>query len=382
MERRHDIDALRAIAFAILILYHIGMLYVHDWGWHLKSSYQSEWLQIPMFTVNRWRMDLIFLISGISTAFIMSRLSVRQFAKARCVQLLLPFLFGVLVIVPVQPYCQGVAKGLVEPGFWSFLARYYTGYAWPAKAFDGWEYGFTWNHLWYLAYLIVYTVLLVALQKPLQSRLGVALQTKFVGLRGTALLTLPALPLLLYTATLQPHFPHKNNLIEDWYAHAMYFTMFIYGWWLGRNPDIWNALAAVRVRALALTVIFYAIYMTNRALASDDSPWLVFFAAWALRNLYIWAALCAILGWAHALLNRPFAWLPWAREAVYPWYILHQSLIVLIAYWVVPLKIGAFLEVSVVTIGTLFGCWFLTRALIRRQSMLRVFFGLRRRSET
>ena len=59
-----------------------------------------------------------------------------------------------------------------------------------------------------------------------------------------------------------------------------------------------------------------------------------------LRNLYIWTALCAILGWAHVLLNRPFRWLPWANEAVYPWYVLHQSLIVLFAYWLLPLQLG------------------------------------------
>ena len=73
MQRRHDIDALRALAFGLLILYHLAMLYVTDWGWHLKSSYLTEALQMPMLMMNRWRMDLIFLISGISTAFLLQR---------------------------------------------------------------------------------------------------------------------------------------------------------------------------------------------------------------------------------------------------------------------------------------------------------------------
>ena len=67
MQRRHDIDALRVIAFSLLILYHSAMVYVAGWDFHLKSSYQAEWLQYPMIALNRWRMPLLFLISGIAS---------------------------------------------------------------------------------------------------------------------------------------------------------------------------------------------------------------------------------------------------------------------------------------------------------------------------
>ena len=68
MPRRHDIDALRVLAFALLILYHTAMAYVDGWGFHLKSDYTAEWLQWPMLLVNRWRMQLLFLLSGIAIA--------------------------------------------------------------------------------------------------------------------------------------------------------------------------------------------------------------------------------------------------------------------------------------------------------------------------
>src|ERR1700741_3050984 len=64
MNRRHDIDALRALAFAFLILFHIGMLYIAGWDWHIKSRYTTPALDLPMIFLNRWRMDLIFLVSG------------------------------------------------------------------------------------------------------------------------------------------------------------------------------------------------------------------------------------------------------------------------------------------------------------------------------
>ena len=380
MKRRHDIDALRALAFGLLILYHLSMLYVTDWSWHLKSSYLSETLQIPMLAVNRWRMDLIFLISGISTAFLMQRTQLGEFLRQRSGRLLIPLLFGVLVIVPVQPYCQGVVNGLVEPGYLQFLGRYFTGHKWPPKAFDGWEYGFTWNHLWYLVYLWCYTVLLVLLQKPFASRAGQALRNAFTSLRGWRLLVWPFAPLLVFTVTLQPHFPQNNSLVGDWYAHAVYFTMFLYGWWLGINDTLWEELARLRKYALVLALASYALYMLVRVFSTDDSSPLVYLIVWVFRNLYIWATLCAILGWGHLLLNRPFRWLPWATQAVYPWYILHQSLIVLLAYWLVPMKLGPVLEPLLVGGGTVVTCWILTSGLIAQVNWLRPLFGLKRRS--
>ena len=64
--RRYDLDWLRVLAFGLLILYHTGMFYVADWGWHVKSVHQSEWLQLPMLLSNQWRMPLIFLVSGLA----------------------------------------------------------------------------------------------------------------------------------------------------------------------------------------------------------------------------------------------------------------------------------------------------------------------------
>lgn len=378
MLRRHDIDALRAIAFSLLIAYHLAMLYVFDWGWHLKSSYLSEFLQVPMLFVNRWRMDLIFLISGISAAIMLGKTTPGSFLRERSGRLLIPLVFGVLFIVPVQPYCQGVANGLVEPGFTQFLGRYYTGYAWPPKAFDGWQTGYTWNHLWYLIYLWCYTALLVALQKPLATRMGQGLRNAFAQLRGWRLLVWPFAPLLVITVTLQLQYPQNNALLNDWYAHAIYFTVFMYGYWLGTDKALWAELARLRKEALALGLMAYALYALTRTVFDDDSPPVTYLIVWSFRNLYIWAALIAILGWGHTLLNRPFRWLPWATQAVYPWYILHQSLIVLLAYWLVPLKLGPMVEPLLVGLGTVAGCWLITSLLVSKTDWLRVCFGLKR----
>jgi len=374
MKRRHDIDALRALAFALLILYHWAMVYIQDWGYHVKSSYTTQAIEIPMLFVNRWRMDLIFLISGVATAFMMRSRAPGTFVRERAGRLLIPLLFGMAVVVPIQPYAQGVMNGLVEPGFLQFLGHYYTGYPWPAGAFDGWREGVTWNHLWYLAYLFTYTMILVAL-RPLFERIP----NPFAALRGIRLVLYPVAPLIIYTFTLQPRFPETHNLVKDWFVHAMSLTMFLYGWWLGRDEGVWKELARMRKATLIVALAIFTAYIALIHSMNSDAPHpLGVIVARMFRNLYIWLALCTILGWGHALLNRPFKWLPFATEAVYPWYILHQSLIVLLAYWIIPLKVGPVVEPAVILIGTFAGCWALHVGVIRRSAFLRSVFGISR----
>ncbi len=371
MNRRHDIDALRAIAFALLILYHTAMLYVADWGFHIKSPYTTAWLQWPMILVNRWRMDLIFMVSGMAAAFLLRSDAPGRFFLKRTWRLLLPLAFGIAVVVPIQPYAQGVTNGLVKPGFLQFLVDYYGGKHWPKDAFDGWQYGFTWNHLWYLPYLWIYTGLLALLARPLASRIGTALRDRFCGLRGFWLMTLPALPFLAYTVNLAWDYPDSHDVVHDWYRHPMYFTVFLYGYLVARDAGFWTEALRLRWWTLgAAAAIAVAYYVVDERLPE------AVFLPFTLRNLYMWMSLLTILGWAHALLNKPFRWLPWATESVYPWYMLHQSLIIAIAFWLIPYKLGPVLEPALVLVGTVGGCYAISEA-IKRITLLRPCFGLK-----
>lgn len=385
MPRRHDIDALRVFAFALLILYHVGMVYVADWGYHVKSAHQAEWLQWPMIAVNRWRMPLLFMISGIALGLAMASRPAGRLALSRSWRLVLPLLFGMLAIVPVQAYCEALANGAIEPGFAAFMVRYLQLQPWPEGGWRGAAHGVTWNHLWYLAYVWIYSMLLLTLAPALDGRVGRRLRGWLLDRHIVLWVLVPVVWLFIGLWWLMPRWPETHALTGDWYAHAKYLFFFTAGWLVAREDRFWAALVAMRGRMFALALAAITLELSLRAagryLPPGELPAWALHVNWGMiermaRATCAWTALLAIFGWGRTLLDRPFRWLPRAQEAVYPWYILHQSLIVALAFWLPTLRPGPMLEPLLVTGGTVIGCMLLHEYLIRRSMLLRPPFGL------
>lgn len=361
--RRYDIDALRVIAFGLLILYHVGMFYVLDWGWHVKSAYQSEWLQLPMRLVNQWRMPLLFIISGLAMSFVIDRYTPGRLAARRAWRLLLPLLFGMAFIVAPQCYYEALTKGLIEPGYGRFLVQYLTFQDFPGDAWGGenmivW----TWNHLWYLAYVLVYTLLLVLLvalfRRPIES-----LKRRVAQLRGAWIIVIPVAILMVYGTFVYPAFPYISHaLLDDWYAHAMYGTFFLMGFLIGRDEGLWAEFARMRHVTLAGAILMFVL------LNVTENQVVIYLNRW------LW--LLAAFGWGYQRLNRPMRWLPYATQAVYPWYILHQTITVVLGYNLARLSLGPVVEPVLVLGGTILGCFALYEYVIRRNAILRPLFGV------
>jgi glucans biosynthesis protein C len=115
------------------------------------------------------------------------------------------------------------------------------------------------------------------------------------------------------------------------------------------------------------------MYALMRLPFEVDAPeWVSLFVIFANRWLWI----VALLAWSYRWMNRPFGWLPYATEAVYPWYILHQTITVWIGYHVSRHALGPVGEPLVVIGVTVVGCLVLHEFVIRRTAWLRPLFGL------
>lgn len=373
--RRYDIDALRVIAFALLILYHCGMFYVYDWGWHVKSAYQSHWLQEPMRFLNQWRMSLLFVISGLAVAFVRGRYTGSELARRRLWRLGLPLLFGMAFVVAPQPYYEALGQGVIEPGFLKFWKDYLTFQDFPGEAWGGenlivW----TWNHLWYLPYVLFYTLLSIPVGRWL---IRAGIDHRFGNLRGVWLITIPLIPLMLYGNFVFPLSPgFKHNLISDSYAHALFGTLFFYGYLIGRNPTWWDALARQRRLFLFVSIGAYISLRSQDWWVSENSSGLI--EQLSFLSVYVnrWTWILVILAYGHQYLNQPRAWVRYATSAVFPWYVLHQTITVVLGAELAKFELGQIIEPVLVVGGTIAACLVLYEFVIRRANWLRPLFGM------
>jgi hypothetical protein len=326
---------------------------------------------------HQWRMQLVFLVSGLALNFLRRRTRDGQLARQRLTRLGIPLLFGMAVIIPPQAYLEALGNGATEPGYLAFLWRYFSFQPWPEGAFAGSDIGITWNHLWYLPYLLSYTLVAIPLMRLLDGP-GQGLRRRFQALRGGWLVVVPLVPLMASGLFVYPHFPYMNySLVGDWYAHSQYFTFFFIGYLIGTDAGLWSELARLRGRALALALASFATFLFLAEILPEDATGPQQFVMLAVTYLNRWIWIVAALGFAHRYLNRPFPWLRYANDAVYPWYVLHQTITVVAGYWLSTRALGPVAEPALVIIATIGGCALLHEFVIRRSRVLRPLFGMK-----
>jgi len=373
-QRRYDLDWLRIIAFGLLIFYHIGMFYV-SWGWHVKSQYAGSFSEPAMRLLNPWRLSLLFFISGIAIRFAIDKARLAPFAWKRFWRLFIPLTFGVWVIVAPQSWLELLTTGETTKGFFGFYIDYHIGVFSIMTP--------TWNHLWYVAYILIYTFLLIPVARPLARFMtgpGARLSHKiFSGKPGVlAMIILPFVPHMIYRIYLDPQFPTTHDVVNDWANHAHSFTVFLMGFLIAKDEAFWKAANRALPWAAAITAalaIWLSIvwYDWDGYVEAGHNLW----PARTGRVLYAWLAILTLLGLAQKYLNRPSKILTYMTEAIFPWYILHQTLIVMAGYWLTRKDLGAPLEFATVTAMTIAGCALIHECLIRRISILRPLFGLK-----
>jgi peptidoglycan/LPS O-acetylase OafA/YrhL len=375
--RRYDLDALRVLAFGVLILYHVGMYYVADWGWHIKSPQPSAALQYLMYLTNPWRMSLLFLVSGMAMAFACRRVSAGGLVRLRNRRLLLPLLFSMAVIVPPQLYVELITKEGLDAGYGAFMRIYLDP---TTAAFPEHQHGplglWTWNHLWFLAYLWVYTLLFAGC-KPLLDRTTAWLQPRRAS--AAAVVLLPVGLLTVYRLWLAADYPPTHALVGDWYNHARYVSFLFGGYLVARWDSFWEVVRAHGWRWLAMALLAYAALMLAisggwPARAADSAA--VALALRLLASADQWLWILAVLGLGARYLNRPSPLLRYMNQAILPWYMLHQTLIVLSAFWLAPLQLWQPLEALLLIGGTVAGCA-LGYELVKRFAVGRLLFGLK-----
>lgn len=372
LPRHYGLDWLRIGAFAILILYHVGMVFV-PWDYHVKIP-GAWWVTVPMMASNPWRLALLFVVSGYASRALLSRSDgIAPFAANRTWRLLVPLSFGMAVIVPPQPWVELVTKYGYPDGFLHFWTADYFRFAPVGRMMLP-----TWNHLWFVAYLWLYTLLLAGAVAALPARARDAAQRAFdAAMRGPALLVLPLAWYLAVNVWLFPGGRETHAVIGDWVAHATYAPAFLFGFALAGAPRTLGSFVASWKVAGAIAVLAFVLVAGIELKWSGNVPgqWgMVFSIARAVEG---WMAIAALIGFATSHWNRDHPWRATLTEAVFPFYLVHQTIIVVVAYWLRPAGWPAGVDAAVLVVATGAGCWAFYLAG-RAIGPLRPLIGLRR----
>jgi glucans biosynthesis protein C len=374
MTRRYDLDWVRVGAFALLVPYHVGMYYV-SWDWHVKSPAASTALEPLMMLTAPWRLGLLFVVSGVASAYLLARREA-SFVRERSGRLLIPLLFGMLVIVPPQAYFEVVEKAGYLDGYLAFWWRYLNADDSFCRNADCLSLP-TWNHLWFVAYLWVYSVALALFLKWrwLRGHVRRALDRL---LSGVGVLVWPVVWLVIARLALLDRFESTHALVDDFYNHAQYLALFVLGFWLARRDQSWALFERWRWPLALGAIVSYLALAAYFASFADSTPPMALRqtmrAVWALNQ---WLAIGAIFGFAQRLLPRTDSpTLRWLRAAVFPFYILHQTVIIVLTQAIKPLALRPIVEGPLLIAATFWLCA-LMFVVIRNARWLRPLFGMR-----
>ena len=365
-ERQYYIDWLRILLIISVYLFHVGMIF-NTWDWHVKNDIiYGGLLRQAMIFLHNWRMPLLFMISGAGTWYALRNISPGRYLLERARRLLIPFIAGIFILVPVQVYIEKIDQ------YQSLLAYYphmFEG-VYPAG-------NFSWHHLWFILYLFVMALIISPFLNMLRSSRFMAMVgnmehifTKPFGLNAVII------PLLISQMILRNFFEEEtHSLFNDWATFTYYLIFFIAGFILLPVKSIAGAMTKYRRLYLAETALMTTVMLLMQDRADSVRAAEIVYDVAAL--IMSWTCAVAVAGYARKYLESNSSFRKTANEAIYPFYLLHQPALVITGYMVTRLSIPVVLKVILVMATSLILIVSVYWFLVRPFNVTRVLFGMK-----
>ena len=334
VQRNHGLDWLRTGCILLLFPFHTARIFDAWEPNYIKDTVNSfsSWF---VFLSSYWFMPLMFVIAGVSSYYALQKRAPGQYVKERFSRLLVPFWVGILLVVPIQGYLASVQQYGYTGGYLSFLPSYFTNFS----DLTGYTGSFTPAHLWFLLYLFVISAGLLPVLMRIRQTDGQ--KPSFWG--KPAALPLAFVPLAITSAL--PGVGGKN---------PFYFAaFFLLGYWLAHR-NLLDTLKKYCIWYLVGALFAGACFVGIVSLLQFASGYTVEAAIVALfRELAAWLMILALIGLAQAYCNKPGKALHYCNGASFPVYILHQSVMMAVAFFVVTWPLPAWAKFLLIAAGSL-----------------------------
>jgi glucans biosynthesis protein C len=370
IQRRHDLDWLRVLAILSVFVYH-STRFFDPWFWHVKNPTTYRMVDVFQQFMTTWMMPFIFLVSGASIFYAMHKGGAGTFFKDKALRLFVPLVVAVFTYAPLQVYLERITHGQFHGSFFTWLPHYFEGiYLGDGSAGN---FAFVGMHMWYVFFLLIYCLLFYPLFRWMKGS-GRGMMEKIANVIAspwTSWLVL-ALPILIL---------HLFVSDTDWEFGSggwpfLYYPFFlIYGFIIASNERLQANLKRMRWYNLVLGAAFIAIFTilkANPSLADLED---------ALGDLF-WilsanTLLPAFIGLGMHYLNFTNAFQKYASEAVMGFYILHQTVLLVIGYFVVDWTIPAFAKWAIIASASFIFIMLIYEFLIRRVNVIRWLCGMK-----
>jgi glucans biosynthesis protein C len=361
--RRLYLDWLRALIVFWLIPFHAARIYDVWSPYYVKSDQLSLGLSIFIGFFYAWGMELLFVVAGQASWHALRRRSRSRYLRERFHRLFVPALFGMLTLVPFMAYLGMFAHtGVLEPPL-RFYAQFWRFWV-PGDPYAG---AFTLGHLWFILYLFGFALLSPPIARALHSERG----RRSVGTLA-AWLSAPGMILLLAA-------PVALTTLTPWVggnSPVYYFTFYLLGFGLTIDERFNAAIDRSLLPALIGGVLLTPLIITAYALpASVPDGALYIKLVGVAQALNSWCWVIAVIGLARRYANRAHPLLRYANRVAFPYYFLHEPIVVLCGLVVIMLGVGVWAGVLLSALSALLITLGSYELLIRRMPGLRYLFG-------
>jgi glucan biosynthesis protein C len=378
--RRYDIDWLRIIAMAGIFLLHALHLFDMDTDWHLRNADQSTTVLILRGVIDIWAVPLFFVLSGAGAWFALKRRSAGRFLTERVRRLLIPmYTVGIFAIVLPQIYFDAFTKGY-RGGFWPVIVQSLQSVrfapSWPGLTtfFPG--------HLWFLMFLFLVSVAVIPLLFYLRGESGRQFIGRLAGWcshRGGIFLLV--LPIVVARIALMGVFLGQHS----WAYFVFYAVLFLIGYMLAADERFTESIKRHGWIALVLGIVGFAgmgLFVLALDYSMFDSSFSLQFVLYqAIVAVGTWGWIVFLMSMGAKYLNRPGRVLAYANEAVLPFYLFHQTIILSIGWFVIRWNMGVLPKAIIVTVTSFAATLILYDVFVRNSNVLRFFFGMRPKKE-
>ena len=380
--RLHYLDWLQVLAVLGVFLFHAVHPFDDLYPWHIKNAESSVLVDIFVGFFASWGMPFFFLMAGTTSWFSLRRRTAKRYVNERVQRLLIPFIVGAIVLTPIQAFYEARHKGWWEgDSFFEFIfsgeARTYFYTEFIEISLSPQIFGNLGYHLWFVAFLFAYALIALPVFLWLNADSGKRFITRLAGFakwRGSLLVFV--IPIIFARLILQPLFPDLNG----WSDFTFMLLFFICGYILIADERFTKAIRRDWLLHLILGIAcmsFFIFAPVYDWIGTPATPG--FYLAWSMHAINSWCWTMFIFYIGMRYLDLTNKWLHYAREASYPFFFIHQPVIIFIAFYAVQWQVSLPVKLLTVVIGSFtlsIGCYEL---LIRRINPARTLFGMRTR---